>query len=299
MSKEITVQKKHNDYLPAIEIRKQVNLIQEVMKAVMKNNVHYGTIPGCGSKPTLLKAGAEKILATFRILLGEPIIDDLSTKEEIRYRIVARGYNFQGVLVGTGVGECSTNEMKYKWRSAICNEEFEETPEDKKREKWVKGKYGKPNYKIKQIKTEPADLANTVLKMAKKRAMIDLTLTSTGASDFFTQDIEDMPSEILHQEEHEPVKEEPYKISHEQVKRLWTIARQNVPEESLRKIINHFGYESTKDILEKDYSKIVEEIENTGTYLRQQKERMAKNQELELEEDKLFEEEMEQENEVY
>jgi hypothetical protein len=39
-------------------------------------------------------------------------------------------------------------------------------------------------------------MANTVLKMAKKRAQIDLTLTATAASDVFTQDIEDMPDEI-------------------------------------------------------------------------------------------------------
>ena len=44
-----------------------------------------------------------------------------------------------------------------------------------------------------------ADVANTVLKMAKKRAMVDGILTVTGASDIFTQDIEELPKEYLEQ----------------------------------------------------------------------------------------------------
>jgi hypothetical protein len=51
-----------------------------------------------------------------------------------------------------------------------------------------------------QIRTEPADVANTVLKMAKKRAQIDLTLTATAASDIFTQDVEDIPDELREQQ---------------------------------------------------------------------------------------------------
>jgi hypothetical protein len=41
-----------------------------------------------------------------------------------------------------------------------------------------------------------ADVYNTVLKMAKKRAYIDGILSSTGASDIFTQDFEELPEEI-------------------------------------------------------------------------------------------------------
>jgi hypothetical protein len=41
---------------------------------------------------------------------------------------------------------------------------------------------------------DPADQYNTVLKMAKKRAQVDATLTAVGASDLLTQDLEDLPS---------------------------------------------------------------------------------------------------------
>jgi hypothetical protein len=180
----------------AAEIRAQVNLIQEVMAAVMKEGVHYGVIPGTGDKPTLFKAGAEKILSTFRIAI-EPVVEDLSTHDEARYRVQARATaQATGVFLGAGVGECSSGEVKYKWRSAVCQEEFDATPEDRKRTEWKRGRNGQPAYQIQQVRTNHQDLANTVLKMAKKRAQMDACLTVTAASDVFTQDIEDMPDEL-------------------------------------------------------------------------------------------------------
>ncbi len=179
--------------LSAVQIKAQVNLIQEVMQAVMKKDVHYGVIPGT-PKPTLYKAGAEKILSTFRIGV-DPESEDLSVGDEVRYRVKAKGFDQQtGALLGVGVGECSSNEEKYKWRRPVCDEEFNETPEDRRREVWKRGKDS--NYKQKQIRTSPADVANTILKMAKKRAQIDLTLTVTAASDVFDQDLEDLPEEM-------------------------------------------------------------------------------------------------------
>jgi hypothetical protein len=180
--------------LSADEIRAGVNLIQQVMKSVMKEGVHYGTIPGT-PKPTLYKAGAEKICSTFRIAI-EPLAEDLSTADECRYRVTARAVSQSGVYLGAGIGECSSNEAKYRWRSPVCDEEFNETPEDRRRQIWKRGKNG--NYQQKQIRTEPADVANTILKMAAKRGMIAVTLQVTAASDIFAQDIEDLPEELRH-----------------------------------------------------------------------------------------------------
>ncbi len=42
----------------------------------------------------------------------------------------------------------------------------------------------------------PADDYNTVLKMAKKRALVDAVLTATAASDIFTQDLEDITANM-------------------------------------------------------------------------------------------------------
>lgn len=180
--------------LTAAQIRAQVNRIQEVMKSVMQDGQHFGKIPGCGDKPTLLKPGAEKLMMTFR-LVADPLVTDLSTMDEARYRVAVRILTANGAYLGAGIGEASSNEEKYRWRKAVCDEEWNDTPEDRRREKWFRGKE-KP-YKVKQIRTVPADVANTVLKMAKKRGLIDGILTVTGASDIFTQDIEDLPEEML------------------------------------------------------------------------------------------------------
>lgn len=188
----------------AKDIQAQVQVIQQVMAAVMKDQVHYGKIPGCGDKPALLKAGAEKLMATFR-LASDPHIEDISGPDDIRYRVTVRMLTFDGRFVGAGVGECSSGEEKYKWRKAVCDEEFSETPEDRKREKWIKG-WNKPAFKVKQIRTQPADVANTILKMAKKRALVDGVITATAASDIFAQDLEDMPDELRETatEDHRP-----------------------------------------------------------------------------------------------
>ncbi len=193
---ERALQTRETKPLSAQEISAAKALIQRVMKAVMKQDVHYGIIPGT-KKPTLYKPGSEAILSTFRIAVI-PEIQDLSTADEIRYRVLAKGVTPDGTVVGCGIGECSTSEEKYRWRMAVCPEEFDETPESRRRVKFQK-RYGKIE-KINQVRTEPADLANTVLKMAKKRAQIDLTLTATGASDTFDQDLEDLPAEYV--EEH-------------------------------------------------------------------------------------------------
>lgn len=191
--------------LTAEEVKSQVNRIQAIMQHVMKPNEHYGKIPGCGDKLALLKPGAEKILSTFGIAV-DPIIEDLSGSDEIRYRVKCR-MTSGGEFLGAGIGECSSNEEKYKWKKPTCDEEWEAMDESRRRVKWFKGYQGKSPYQVKQIRTEPSDVANTILKMGKKRAMIDGTLTVTAASDIFVQDLDDItPPESGEQAPPEPIK---------------------------------------------------------------------------------------------
>lgn len=190
------VENTSKESLTAAEIKSQVNLIQSVMASVMKPKTHYMIIPGTNEN-SLLKAGAEKILSTFRIACV-PEVEDKSTSDAIRYLVRVKGvHQTTGTIMGVGVGECSSDEEKYKWRSVICEAEWDATPEDKRRIKFVRGYQNQPARQVQQIRTSPADLANTVLKMAKKRAMVDMTLTATAASDVFVQDLEDMPEELI------------------------------------------------------------------------------------------------------
>lgn len=175
------------------QVREQVNLIQRLMGEVMKDGEHYGTVPGCGEKKVLLKAGAEKISMVFR----------LKPRFEIQMREYAgahREYEIRCILSdGTeGVGCCSTMEGKYRFRSENTGREV---PSDywKSRDKSL---LGGEQYSTKKLDGKwmimhrvehdnPADYYNTCLKMGKKRAHVDAIITATAASDIFTQDLEE------------------------------------------------------------------------------------------------------------
>lgn len=166
------------------DIISHVAMVQEVMRAVMKPEVHYGVIPGTGDKPTLYKQGAEVLCMAFRVADSYQV-EDLSTPEVVRYRVTCIGtHQATGIVLGTGMGEASSGEEKYKWRKA-WDDEYNATPANMRREK--KGKFV-----TKQVRTEPADLANTILKMANKRAKIAMTINVTACGDMFGQDLEDM-----------------------------------------------------------------------------------------------------------
>jgi len=175
--------------LSASEVVQHAVVVQEVMRAVMKPEVHYGKIPGT-DKPTLFQPGADVLCMTFRIA-AEFSVEDLSTDDAIRYRVTCRGvHQTSGVTLGSGIGEGSTAEEKYKWRRAVNDKEFEASPPSMRRVKFAK------NYEVKQVRTEPADVANTVLKMAAKRAKIAMVLNVTAASDMFGQDLEDLDAAL-------------------------------------------------------------------------------------------------------
>jgi len=265
--------------LTVAQVRAQINLIQEVMRTTMQDGQHFGKVPGCGDKPALLKSGAEKILAIFRIAV-DPLCEDLSVTDCVRYRVTARGISCTGTFLGAGVGECSSDEEKYRWRAAVCDAEFQATPEDRRRVKYYRN-----GNTVNQIRTNPADIANTVLKMAKKRALVDMTLTVTAASDIFTQDIEDLPAEILSPNEHsEPVRQQASRppiappqrksdsappaangncISDAQAKRMFAISKGcGLDNEQVRKLINGFGFEHTREITRDKYEEIINRIQS-------------------------------------
>lgn len=158
--------------------------VKAIMKDLMEPGVHYGVIKGT-DKPTILKPGTELLMSIFRID-GKPTVEDLSDSDTIRYRIILEGTHApSGIRLGHGVGECSTGEEKYKWRACRSKAEWDNTPEDRTRTKYDW------NEEKRQVRTNPADAANTVLKMAKKRAQSDMVLTVLAVSDIFNQDLED------------------------------------------------------------------------------------------------------------
>ncbi len=175
-------------------MKQQLQLTQAFFKEVMVEGQDYGQIPGT-EKPTLLKSGAEKLCEFYNFAPTIKQIDEEKDNETGFYRarvVVALVHKRTGVVVAEGVGEANTKEARYRYRWVP---EWKLPPEvDKSALQWQerKDKSGKA-YKVYRIENEDLfSLWNTVLKMAKKRALIDATLSATRSSGIFTQDAEDL-----------------------------------------------------------------------------------------------------------
>ncbi len=173
--------------------------VQQLMREVLKEGVHYGKVTASeNAKPSLWQPGAELICFTFRIGNEHLRIDDLSVRDDrghlyvVRYRIVTVGVHIpSGQRLAEGVGECSSDEEKYAWRRASCVEEYNAASEWARRIKFYADYKAGTVDEVQQVRQNPADMANTVLKMADKRSYIGMTLHSTAASEFCTQDMDD------------------------------------------------------------------------------------------------------------
>jgi len=199
------------------DVLHQIKLVQEVMSKIMLPETHYGKIPGCGDKNSLFKAGAEKLCLTFR--LSPSFAVDKTDLGDGHY-----SYDVKCLLThiitqqvwAEGVGCCSTMESKYRYR-----DEQKKCPTcgalgtiikgnknygggwlcwNKKGgcgDKWVDGDRVIEDQKLGKCENPNiADVWNTVLKIAKKRAHVDATINATACSDIFTQDLEDINANI-------------------------------------------------------------------------------------------------------
>jgi hypothetical protein len=153
--------------------------LKDLMKTALKSGLDYGQIPGTkGGRPSLLQPGAEKIA----LMLGITVKHDITTRElnggHREVTVVSHAISRKTEKeIGDGIGSCSTMESKYRYRS-----------------KYINGQ------KQRFENTDIADVYNTVAKMAEKRADIDCIKRVSGASEFFTQDVEDMPDYLTEQQ---------------------------------------------------------------------------------------------------
>lgn len=184
--------------LSADEVSGQVRLIQEVMRGVMRDGEHYGTVPGCGEKKVLLKSGAEKLALTFRLRpeYDTHIIDLPGNHREVR--VVCTIRLGDGSVLGQGVGSCSTMESKYRYRSEATGrtvpKQYWETrdPALLGGDQFQAKKSGGAWLVVHRVEVKDvADAYNTVLKMAAKRALVHAVITATAAGDIFAQDLEE------------------------------------------------------------------------------------------------------------
>jgi hypothetical protein len=175
------------------ELQNWAKKLDEFFASLMQKGTDYDVIPGT-PKPTLLKSGAEMLRLGFGFNPEFKISKGLTDIQKgfIEYDVVCSLYK-NGALVAEGVGNANSLESKWRYRWIFVNElppGFDKEKAYKTYGATRKTKQGGYQYRIEN--ENPQDQANTILKIAKKRAFVDAILTATGASRIFTQDIEDM-----------------------------------------------------------------------------------------------------------
>ena len=164
-----------------------------------------------------LKSGAEELCLTFRLPPAYNVEERQLECGHREYRVTTTLTSITSqVLVGQGVGACTTLENKYKFRAgpaeitdrAVRRAYWETCQDDPAKAQELIGGKGFTVKKVdgqgwvvakggeKVENDNPADCYNTVLKMAKKRALVDAVLTATAASDIFTQDLEELTASL-------------------------------------------------------------------------------------------------------
>lgn len=137
-----------------VDFKQQRELMVELEKFIrdlLKEKTDFGTIPGT-NKPTLYKAGAEKLCGAFNLAPRYTILDQTVEPDKPFYR-----YQVRCNLVNRRTGET--------WADCI-GECISTEP----------GRQKAPS--------------NTILKMAQKRAYVGATLHATFTSDRFTADMD-------------------------------------------------------------------------------------------------------------
>ena len=207
-------------FMPAMSIESAVeryNAVTEFVSRVLRKDVDYGVIPGT-EKRTLLKPGAEKLTTFFglstRFQLLERIEDwtgDSHGGEPFFYYLYRCRLVRGDVLIAEGDASCNSRETKYRWREAqracpACGQ----AAIIKGREEYGGGwlcfkkrggcgaKYADGDATIEGQQTgrvfnpDICDQVNTIQKMAQKRSLVGAVLLAVNASEFFTQDVEDL-----------------------------------------------------------------------------------------------------------
>lgn len=214
--------------MPVEALAKGKNYIVEIngQPAVkLVRDVDFGVIPGT-TKPTLYKSGAERILFSMGICSRytiENAIERCDDEPYFMYRVkcsLYREVNGKEVHITDGMGSANTNERQ-------CG------------------------------RASKFDLANSRLKIAKKRAMVDACLLVAQLSNAFAQDIEN--EDFVSDSKKIEVLDDDAPITAKQAKRIYAIAGANgISQSEAKRILKEAGYESSKEIKQKDYDSVCE-----------------------------------------
>jgi hypothetical protein len=217
----ITVQPGATFLAPAAslaQLRDRYQIFNQFVKDTLHPGVDFQIIPGT-DKPSLVKPGAEKLAALFGLsarFSSVTRIEDWTGEEHGGEPLFYYVYNCElsrgDLFVASCDGSCNSREKKYRYRNADrvcpnCNKPTIIKGKEEYGGGWIcfakkggcgaKFKDSDPKIASQQvgqvINPDIADVINTIQKMAQKRAFVGAVLIATNASEYFTQDIEDMP----------------------------------------------------------------------------------------------------------
>ena len=191
---EIMPQSPQEMALALAQMKQKLGLVQSFFREVMVRDQDYGIIPGT-DKPTLLKSGAEKLCELYGYAPKVAQVEEQSDMDTGFYRArvtVALVHRRTGIVVAEGVGEANTREGRYRWRWVPEWKLPKGIDTSNLQVEQRKDRNGNPYLVYRLENDDPWSLWNTVLKMAKKRALIDATLSATRSSGIFTQDMDDL-----------------------------------------------------------------------------------------------------------
>ena len=170
---------------------------------IMKEKMDYWVIPGV-SKPSLFKPWAEKL----RLVYGLQAFTEKTTETldidrdfyDVNYMVTIKDKN--GFVLWMCEGSCNTMEERYNftaWKDAskpMKDWKQDDVEIERLKAEWLgkrkRGSSGRVWQQREQVKRWKLTHKNTIQKMAQKRAYVGAILNATWASEFYTQDVEDM-----------------------------------------------------------------------------------------------------------
>lgn len=140
------------------QLRVRRDELEQAVHSLLKPEIDYTMVDE--RRLCLLKPGAEKLCDYFGYIVQYDLVQSSAShvNEQAMYIVKAILTSWQtGEKISEGLGLASSQESRYEGQSSM-------------------------------------DVANTILKMAKKRAMVDAVISAVGGSFLFTQDLEDRES---------------------------------------------------------------------------------------------------------
>lgn len=209
-----------NIVVSSSESQQRIQQLQTFVDDVMVKGVDYGLIDGF-SKPTLLKPGAEKLCDVFGFSKTADVVNRIEDWEkgifayEVKMTLIRKDNK---IIEAEGLGSCNSKEASFRQQDAYS-------------------------------------IVNTILKMAKKRALIDAVLSATRSSGIFTQDIEDFPKRQTSNQHAD-------KVTKAQLQMIFNIIDEmNLPTDVAKEIMQiSFNVDRSKDLTKSQASDFIQDL---------------------------------------